>query len=64
MLWAVLILGAWVMLSPWLMGWSGVSLMMWSNLFAGLALVLIPLWFMFGTEEKASEIKEPEDGQS
>lgn len=62
MLWAVLILGAWVMLSPWLMGWSGISLMMWSNMLAGLALILIPLWLMFGAEDKTAETKEPEDG--
>ena len=45
-------IGAWVFLSPWLLGFSSVSIMKWSNSAAGAALILINLWIIFGSNHK------------
>ncbi|MEK7212453.1 MAG: SPW repeat protein [Patescibacteria group bacterium] len=52
--WLEAVLGLWLMLSPWVLGFSGISVMMWSNLIAGMAVFLIALWSIFGapTENK------------
>jgi hypothetical protein len=49
--WWELALGVWVMLSPWLLGFSGISVMMWGNLLAGLAIVLVNIWQIFGRDQ-------------
>jgi len=46
--WVQLILGAWLMISPWLLGFSSISLMKWSNLLVGLIIVLVNVWIIFG----------------
>ena len=48
MLWFEVFLGVWIMLSPWLLGYSGDSIMVWSNLIAGLGVFLVSLWAIFG----------------
>lgn len=42
------------MVSPWLLGFSSISVMKWSNLIAGLILVLVNVWVIFG-EKPGSE---------
>ena len=49
--WITIALGTWVMLSPWLLGVSGVAVIMWSNLLAGLTLIIMNLWLIYGTAE-------------
>ncbi len=48
--WAQLILGAWVLISPWVLGFSSFSVMKWSNMTVGVALILINVWRLFGDE--------------
>jgi len=55
--WTQLIIGAWILISPWLLGFSSITIMKWSNLLCGLAIVLINAWIIFGT-------KEPHDKES
>ncbi len=43
-----LVLGVWIMISPWILGFSSITLMKWSNLIVGLVLVLINAWVIFG----------------
>ncbi|MBI3589557.1 MAG: SPW repeat protein [Candidatus Liptonbacteria bacterium] len=43
-------LGFWLILSPWLLGFSSVSVMKWSNVIIGTAIFLINLWTVFGQE--------------
>ncbi|MEK7174258.1 MAG: SPW repeat protein [Patescibacteria group bacterium] len=51
-------LGLWIMVSPWLLGSSGNSLMLWSNTAVGLGLLIAALWEFFGHKDKAvSEIE-------
>ena len=49
--WFQLALGAWITLSPWLLGFSSITVMKWSNLLVGLLLVLINVWVIFGQEK-------------
>jgi hypothetical protein len=46
--WIQLIVGIWILISPWLLGFSSISVAKWSNVAAGLILVLIALWSLFG----------------
>ncbi len=39
-----IILGAWILISPWLLGFSDVSLAKWSNVLCGLALIVAGTW--------------------
>ncbi|GEM_PF-677800 len=48
--WIQLAIGIWILVSPWLLGFSSISIMMWSNLAAGIILILINLWSIFGEE--------------
>ena len=50
--WIALILGVWIMVSPWLLGFSSITVMMWSDLLVGLVLVLMNVWLIFGPKEK------------
>jgi len=40
-------LGLWIILSPWLLGFSDVSLMKWSNVLIGTVIFLINFWVIF-----------------
>lgn len=46
--WVRLVLGVWVLLSPWILGLNQISVIMWSNLAVGVALILMSLWRIFG----------------
>lgn len=46
--WVRLGLGVWVLFSPWLLGLSQIPVIMWSNLVAGVTLILMSLWRIFG----------------
>ncbi len=50
--WAQLILGGWVLVSPWILGFSGISIMMWSNVIAGTVIVLLEVWILFDAREE------------
>ncbi len=54
-LWLQFVLGIWVMLSPWLLGFSSIPVLMWGNLLAGLALVLVNMWAIFGEPRAGRE---------
>lgn len=53
--WVQLVIGTWVLVSPWILGFSGISIMKWSNVLAGVALVLLGAWRIFGTGSAESE---------
>lgn len=56
--WMQMGVGIWVLVSPWILGVSGVRAIVWSNLAVGLALILVNLWTIFG-EEKAPLEEDP-----
>ena len=42
--WTVLALGVWLFISPWLLGFSGINLVVWNNLMVGGLIVIFALW--------------------
>lgn len=48
--WTGLVVGFWIMLSPWLLGFSSVDIMKWSNVLCGLIVILMNAWELFGKE--------------
>ncbi len=46
--WTGLVVGAWVLISPWLLGFASISIAKWSNLIAGLIIVIVNAWMIFG----------------
>lgn len=57
--WTQLILGLWIILSPWLLGFSSITVMKWNNLFAGTVIFLVNVWIIFG--EKRSSATDPKN---
>lgn len=49
--WMILVIGAWILVSPWILGFSTIGFMKWSNVVCGLVLVLDSVWKMFGGKE-------------
>jgi len=50
--WSTLLLGVMVFISPWVLGFSGISLALWSNTVTGLILIISALWHLFGSKPK------------
>lgn len=46
--WAQLILGIWVLVSPWVIGFADISAALWSNVIVGALVVIFALWQLFG----------------
>lgn len=46
------ILGVWIIASPWVLGFSSFAPALWSNIAAGAALALLGLWEIFGRDDK------------
>lgn len=45
--WVILILGVWVLVSPWVAPFLGISAV-WNGIFAGILIVIAALWGLFG----------------
>jgi hypothetical protein len=50
--WVQFVIGFWIMISPWLLGFSEVTLAKWSNVLLGLVIVLMSVWTMAGKSKK------------
>jgi hypothetical protein len=46
--WVYVVIGCWIMISPWLLGFSEITLAKWSNVLFGLAIVIMGAWTMAG----------------
>ena len=46
--WTELIVGAFVLISPWLLGFSDITLARWGNVVCGLILILLNVWAIYG----------------
>ncbi len=49
--WIAFGLGVWLIVSPWLLGFDGISLAKWSSVIAGLVLAVAFAWELFGEKE-------------
>ena len=50
-LWVGFIAGVWLIISPWILGYSGISLAKWNAVLVGLILVIVFAWEIFGEKE-------------
>ncbi len=48
--WIHLILGLWIFISPWVLGFSDISTALWSNVIFGALIVIFALWQLFGSK--------------
>ena len=46
--WVQLILGIWVFVSPWVLGFSEIDVALWGNMVAGALILVVSLWEIFG----------------
>lgn len=42
--WAIVVLGFWLFVSPWILGYASINLMLWNNLLVGGLAVIFALW--------------------
>ena len=47
--WTTLVIGLMMIISPWILGFSDISLAKWCNILLGLTLVIASAWKIFGT---------------
>ncbi|MBI4160103.1 SPW repeat protein [Candidatus Wolfebacteria bacterium] len=45
--WGAGFLGLWIMVSPWILGFSDITPALWSNVVAGVFIILIAMWEIF-----------------
>jgi hypothetical protein len=61
--WTESVLGIILIASPWVLGFSDVSLAKWCNVLVGLALTLMGAWAIFGEERVAPAMEESQKGK-
>ena len=42
--WTTIALGAWLIVSPWVLGFASINLALWNNVIAGIVFILLALW--------------------
>ena len=60
--WTELVIGIIMIVSPWVFGFSDISLAKWCNVLLGLVLVVAEAWSMFGDPSalSVSSVEEPQ----
>jgi hypothetical protein len=53
--WIEIVIGFWILVSPWILGFSDLALAKWSNVVLGLAIIVVNAWDVF---EEKKEIKK------
>jgi len=51
--WIQLVLGLWIFVSPWILGFSDISTALWSNVIVGALVVIFALWELFCSKSPA-----------
>jgi len=51
--WIELVIGALVLISPWILGFSDISLARWLNVLCGMVLVVMNVWMIYGNDPAA-----------
>ena len=59
--WIMVAVGVWAMISPWVLGFSSISVARWNSLIIGLAVVLVNVWIIFG--DAVEEVSGAESGK-
>jgi hypothetical protein len=50
--WTVLVLGLWVLVSPWVAPFLGIT-DPWNSIFSGAIVIICGLWWLFGDKPQA-----------
>ncbi len=48
--WLNVIFGAWLVVSPWILGFSGTTMLLWNAVIVGLAVLILAVWSAQTTE--------------
>jgi hypothetical protein len=48
--WLMIVLGGWIVLSPWMLGFYELNLAVWNALLVGCVIILATLWDAFSRE--------------
>lgn len=60
--WTGLVIGIFILIAPWLFGFSEIVLARWGNVLCGLILILMNVWAIYGTSpETPSSAQEGPD---
>lgn len=46
--WIEFMVGLWILLSPWTLGFSGITSARWSSVIAGVTIAGLSAWLLFG----------------
>ncbi|MEK7658077.1 MAG: SPW repeat protein [Patescibacteria group bacterium] len=55
--WVILVLGLWILISPWALDFSALTVALWSNVVSGVLIIIFALWELFGEKSSASSIQ-------
>ena len=50
--WVQLVLGIWILVSQWILGFAEITPALWSNVIVGLLIVIVALWELFGKKSQ------------
>lgn len=48
------IIGIWILISPWVLGYADFAPILWSNIIIGVATALLGMWGIFGGDTDSS----------
>jgi hypothetical protein len=54
--WVTLILGAWLLVSPWFLGFNAVSLLTWNTVLIGIVVTVCAAWAITEVEDRGKPI--------
>lgn len=50
--WIQLLAGLWILISPWVLGFYAINLALWSNLIAGVLIIILNIWSLIGESQE------------
>ena len=50
--WIEFVLGIWILSSPWILGYWRITSALWSQVVAGVVLILLSLWRIVGVNDE------------
>jgi len=53
--WAILILGIWITISPWVLNFFEHSFALYSNVLVGVLIIVVEIWLIFGDKKDKKE---------
>lgn len=60
--WGLACVGLWLAVSPWVLGFSSISVMKWNNIAIGVGIILVNMWSIFGKDGEAIQETDKKEG--